>query len=124
VYNGIDITKMKPWERIKFGISLLRCENNSFSSLSIDDFNRLAKAHDSTLLTENGTRTIGSLSGGEHRRITFKNWINNSGNLGILDEPFVGMDQGNVLETLGLLTTKLMTIIIFEPLRTGVGMHE
>lgn len=105
IFEGKDITKLKPHERAKKGITIAFQEPARFEGLLVSDFLRAGKKDATVSEIEKALKTVGlepadfidrrlddKLSGGERKRIELASVIMMRPKLMILDEPDASLD--------------------------------
>lgn len=90
--NSIEYTNKPIWQRARAGLFLSRSQNTLFPHLSVRENQQLY--NNSELSSDDKqSRTVGSLSGGESRRLSVECALNNpAANILLLDEPFQALD--------------------------------
>ncbi len=105
IFEGQDITKLKPHERARKGITIAFQEPARFEGLLVSDFLRAGKKNATKTEIEKSLVTVGlkpkdfinrrlddKLSGGERKRIELASVIMMKPKLMILDEPDASLD--------------------------------
>lgn len=110
------LSKLKTWERIRRGLTVLPSENVGFSSLGVQDSLRLAGDKGLQLDVDSlGNRAVSSLSGGERRRLALAGL--QEGHIAVCDEPFGALDGEWARNIAHWLSQRLESIFIVEPYR-------
>ncbi len=111
------LSKLKTWERIRRGLTVLPSENVGFSSLGVQDSLKLAGNKGLQLdVSALGNRAVSSLSGGERRRLALAGL--QEGHIAVCDEPFGALDGQWARDIAHWLASVYGTVFIAEPYRS------
>jgi len=133
IYNGVEITRTPPYERVKLGISYVPCEKSIFpymtvlENLEMGCYNRRAREKMDDLLErvfqlfpmleERKNQLAGTLSGGEQRMLTLARGLMSMPSLLMLDEPSFGLAPKIVkqfYDTLSIIKGEGLSILLVE----------
>ncbi|RLE76042.1 MAG: ABC transporter ATP-binding protein [Thermoprotei archaeon] len=133
IYNGVEITRTPPYERVKLGISYVPCEKSIFpymtvlENLEMGCYNRKAREKMDDLLErvfqlfpmleERKNQLAGTLSGGEQRMLTLARGLMSMPSLLMLDEPSFGLAPKIVkqfYDTLSIIKGEGLSILLVE----------
>ena len=133
IYNGVEITRTPPYERVKLGISYVPCEKSVFpymtvlENLEMGCYNRRAREKMDDLLErvfqlfpmleERKNQLAGTLSGGEQRMLTLARGLMSMPSLLMLDEPSFGLAPKIVkqfYDTLSIIKGEGLSILLVE----------
>ena len=105
-FDGVDITRLPPSQRVRAGLRATYQERALFSALSVTDNLRLngfpSEAHDQVLesfgpaLSGRGAQRAGTLSGGEQKMLAAATALATTAPLLVMDEPTEGLQPSNV----------------------------
>ena len=114
---GMDISDLPIWERPTRGLHFDASGSAPFGSLNAEEVAKLAGQDQISDPYMFGTRILGSLSGGELRRVSLDLFLNRKNVLvGLLDEPFLGLDEASTSAAAErVLKSTMKAVVIAEP---------
>lgn len=118
--QGADVSHEPTWSRARRGLRLNAPGSAFFPSLRLSDLEGILGA--SPLMTTDlpGHRRLGSLSGGQMRRVALEAFLSHEGGVvALLDEPVLALDERASRQFAAqLLASSFSAILIAEPLRS------
>jgi len=96
--GGRDVTRERPWVRVRAGLTLLQSRDNVFPNLTVRECLRLARTDPQREQLQGfADRSVGDLSGGQKQSVAVACALSDSRSIvRILDEPFGMLDHASI----------------------------
>lgn len=120
VWDGVDVTRMPPYERARRGLCLVPERQAVFGSLTVRENLELTAADPTPALDAYPqlkpllSRRAGTLSGGEQRMLALSRALLARARVVLVDEPAQGMSPAVAAHTYGLLSALDACVIVAE----------
>lgn len=120
VWDGVDVTRMPPYERARRGLCLVPERQAVFGSLTVRENLELTAGDPTPALDAYPqlkpllSRRAGTLSGGEQRMLALSRALLARARVVLVDEPAQGMSPAVAAHTYGLLSALDACVIVAE----------